>query len=506
MHARPLFRTTVRFLLLFGALQWSAASLFAQARSVTILHTNDMHAAFLPREATWVKQTPRPLVGGFPVLQYLIDSIRNVDPPVLVLDAGDVMTGNPITEEMYRGAEGGALFAMMNMMGYDAWSPGNHDFDISQKNFVALTRIAQFPTVCANMVDSAGKYQFGQRPFVVIERGGLKIGVIGLMSQYLYNLVNQNNLAGIRILSPGQTLKKIAAELKPRTDLLIALTHEGFDGDSLLAMEAPVVDLIVGGHSHTRLRSARRVNGVLIVQAGSNAENLGYLKVKVEQGRVVSYDSKLIQTWERPGIPKTPLAAMADSVQAGIDLRYSVVIGELTGDWIRNDHDQSAIGTFIADAQRRAVHADIGFMNSQGIRSNLMAGPITKRDLFEVLPFRNVLTTFQLRGWQVRDVLKYMVEKRSSIQIAGLNATWNRGTDKTVTFTSVEVGGAPLEDDRWYICTASDYFLGEAPRYIGTEIRDARFLQTTLFSAVEQAVREQSPISPEVLYTIRKSD
>jgi hypothetical protein len=80
----------------------------AQPKTVTLVHTNDMHASFLPHEATWVRDRPKPFVGGFPVLQYLIDSIRNANPPILLLDAGDVMTGNPITDRPFNGADGGA--------------------------------------------------------------------------------------------------------------------------------------------------------------------------------------------------------------------------------------------------------------------------------------------------------------------------------------------------------------------------------------------------------------
>jgi len=231
------------------------------------------------------------MIGGFPRLQSLIDSVRNIESPVLLLDAGDVMTGNPITDRVYGGAEGGALFEMMNMMGYDAWAPGNHDLDISQENLIGLTRIARFPTVCANLVNDSGEFPVGNRPYAVIERGGLRIGIIGLMSQELYGLVHQGNLKGLRVLSPDETLRKYAREIDGRTDLLIALTHQGAVEDSLLALKAPEVDIIVGGHSHTRLGRPWNVNGVLIVQAGSNTEYLGYTRIAVQDDRITRYDA-----------------------------------------------------------------------------------------------------------------------------------------------------------------------------------------------------------------------
>lgn len=473
-----------------------------QEKTITVIHTNDMHAAFLPREAYWIKDKPRPLVGGFPTLQYLIDSIRMADPPVLLLDGGDVMTGNPVTDRPYKGAEGGILFDMMNMMGYDAWCPGNHDFDISQDNFSKLVRIARFPTLSANLVDDFGKPQFGQQPYAIIERGDLRVGIIGLMSQYMVNLVNQNNLVGIKVLSPSETLRKYARIIEPRVDLLIALTHQGVEEDSLLALEVPQIDLIVGGHSHTRLKSARRVNGVLIVQAGSNTENLGYIKVSVENGRVVKYDSRLIPAWQRPGIPRTRLAVLADSMQASIDQEYSLVLGTLTGDWTRKDKSQSAIGTFFAEAQRTALRADVAFMNSQGIRKDMPAGPVTKRDMFELLPFRNAMGTFQLRGYDLRNIVQYYLDQGPSIQIAGLSARYRKQKDGPAVITGILVGDSPLDDQRMYVCAASDYFIGESKRYLGLEIHNAIYVQRTLFAVCEEAFRSASPVTPTVLYTI----
>ena len=115
-----------------------------QPKTLTILHTNDMHASFIPHEAYWIRITPKPMVGGFKELYFTVDSIRKALPATLLLDAGDVMTGNPITERKYEDVYGGALFQMMNMIGYDAWCPGNHDFDVSQENLAGLISLSTF--------------------------------------------------------------------------------------------------------------------------------------------------------------------------------------------------------------------------------------------------------------------------------------------------------------------------------------------------------------------------
>jgi 2',3'-cyclic-nucleotide 2'-phosphodiesterase (5'-nucleotidase family) len=95
--------------------------------TLSILHTNDMHAAYLPNEAFWVRAEEKPFIGGFRELAYVVDSVRRQPIHSLLLDAGDVMTGTPLSDREYRGAEGGLILEMMNMIGYDVWCPGNHD-------------------------------------------------------------------------------------------------------------------------------------------------------------------------------------------------------------------------------------------------------------------------------------------------------------------------------------------------------------------------------------------
>ncbi len=440
-------------------------------RTLTILHTNDMHATFVPREAMWVKTTPRPMVGGFARLQAVADSVRAGRTDVLMMDAGDVMTGNPITERFYRKASGGALFEMMNMIGYDVWCPGNHDLDISQDNLRGLVSIARFPTVSANLLNDRLEFPLGNRPYVILERGGIRIGVIGIMSQELSSLVNQNNLVGLRVLSPVETVQRYIDELDPKTDLLIALTHQGVDEDSALASEVRGLDVIVGGHSHTRLKKPKVVNDVIIVQTGANTENLGVLDLTVADDRVERYDGRLITLWAGQDRPANRVGVFADSLHKEIETEYSEVIGVLREDWIRRD-TLTAFASFVTEAQRAAVQADVAFMNVHGIRKDIAAGPLTKRDLFEALPFRNALTTFQLSGKELRQVLDHAVRTRQAIYVTGISGQWQKKPDSILVWSGLRVGSSVIDDKRLYSCTASDYFVGEARRYLGLQPRE----------------------------------
>ncbi len=486
-----------KYSLVFIALLFLSILLHAQPKTITILHTNDMHASFIPHEAFWMKENPKSMIGGFNELSFKVDSLRKIKMTSILIDAGDVMTGNPITEYAYKGTEGGTLFEMLNMIGYEAWCLGNHDFDISQNNLKKLTTVARFPTLCANVVNSQGIFPLHNKAYTIIEKNGVRIGIIGVMTQGLYNLVNQNNLSDIKVLSPITTTQKYIDELSSKTDVIIALTHEGVDEDSVLAANVHGLNIIVGGHSHTRLKKPKNVNGVLIVQTGSNCENLGVLDLTVEDHSVTKSWETLLPLNYTSDRPKTALSNFIDSIQHTIDDDYNKVIGTLKSDWTRGDGEMG-IGNFIADAQREAAHADVAFMNNHGIRKNVSAGRMTKRDLFEVIPFRNVLVTFQLSGKQIQDVVKNYIQRHSSIQTSGIQCTWKKNSNGEIEFTKFFVNEKPLELNKNYIAAASDYFVGEGKRYLGVDIVAPSFSQQTVFDAVEKKILKEKTIDSRI--------
>jgi len=460
-----------------------------------------MHANFLPHEAFWIKEKPKPLIGGFNELSFAIDSLRRVKPATLMLDAGDVMTGNPITEYSYAGANGGVLFAMMNRIGYDAWTPGNHDFDYTPENLCKLTSIANFPTISANILDTLNNFPVNNKEYIVIEKNSMKIGIIGAMSNEFYDLVSKNSSKGIKILPLVETVKRLAEQLKPQTDLLIALTHEGVDYDSILAANVPELNVIVGGHSHTKLIKPKIVNDVIIVQTGFHCENLGILDITVENHRIVSYNGSLLPLWYNSARKSTPLSVFIDSIKNEIDRDYAVELAELKNDWI-NSRSENAMGNFITDAQREAAGADVGFMNTAGIRNNISAGPITKRDLFEILPFRNILMKFELTGKQIRSIVEYYIDGHPNIQTSGIYCEWRHKLDGTIEFKTFLVDNKPLDENKVYIGAANDYVLGEAKKYLGIEIPDMTSTNLTVFSVVENKLIQMKEIQSYVEHRI----
>ncbi len=443
----------------------------SQPKSLTILHTNDIHAGFVPHEATWIQATPRPMIGGFRELFWIVDSIRRAKGDVLLLDAGDVMTGNPISTIEHEGAKGGALFEMMNKVGYDAWAIGNHDLDVSQDNLRRLTRIARFPTLSANVTDSAGNFVLNNKDYVIILKSGLRIGVLGLTTTDLFNVTNTNNLLGLKVIGIAPVTQRIIDKISPETDLIVAVTHDGVEDDSLLAAATHGLNVIIGGHSHTRLREPRVVNGVVICQTGSNCENLGDLDITVDAHKIVSFQGKLIALWERKDRPENEMSRFVDEFRSKIEKEFGEVIGTLTDDWKRSRSGESNIGGFAADAIREAGKADIGISNSSGIRKDLSAGPIRRLDLFEISPFGNVICTFTAPGASVRGLvtryLQTLISGRTSIDISGITCTWKRGPDGQPQIQKITIAGEDLKDDRQYLWATHDFVMNQKEKYLG---------------------------------------
>lgn len=440
----------------------------ANPLKITILHTNDIHGSYLPGIAAW--ETDKPSIGGFDALNYYVKQERAKSARSLLLDAGDLMTGTLICDMEYRGAYGGALIEMMNMIGYEGWEFGNHDFDKSASNLRKLIGLAQFPVFCANFTND-GRY-FTHDPCHIYNCDSLRVGVIGITYHLMAGMAPPEKLEGFISTDPIAAVNEAVAEIDSLTDLIIVLSHLGIENDRELAKNTRGVDLIIGGHSHTRLEQPEVVNGVLIAQTGSNCRNLGELDLVVAGDSIMTYSGRLIPLYTKNIVSDSALAALIDSFKADIDKSYGVVIAELKQPWETQYRAESNIGDWLTDAMRLELKTDVAFLNSGGIRKNLPAGPVTKMDIHEILPFDNKLVTFQLTGAQLIQIALHNIgleqdSYQGSLQVAGLTYAWKVG-DSGPELVEVMVNGALLKPEKTYSVATIDYVaLSNGEKYFG---------------------------------------
>lgn len=473
---------------------------------ITILHTNDMHGQFVPDSAFTAEGEP--LIGGFIALNHYIKQIRNETPNVILLDGGDFMTGNIICDVEYKNAEGGALVKMMNMIGYDTGVCGNHEFDKPISNIKNLIEIANFPILCANLSDDASN-DFIKKRYHILDVSGLKIGIIGVTPHPLGKSVSAENLEQYHSTDPAEAINNIASEIDSLTDLIIALTHLGTEADKKLAMKLRRVDVIVGGHSHTVLEQPERVNGILIVQAGSHSRYLGRLDLIVAGDTVKEYVRKLIPVINDEIEIDRELGSFVDSLTQVIDKEYGKIIGMLKTDWVITSFAESNLGNWLTDAIRIKTGADVGFINSGGIRKNLKAGPIKVKDVLEIIPFFDYVEVYECTGEQLMTTIMGNAEaqaeqNREILQVSGLKYSWKL-EDGWVQLSGLSVGGKAIELKKVYTAAALDYVIGNYDKYLGFKPEKVVNTNILISDMLVEAVKEAGEIDSRIEGRIRKA-
>lgn len=248
----------------------------ANGQPLVIMHTNDTHSQIDPY--TYKGDVN---VGGFLRREAAIREIRAENPVTLLLDAGDFSQGTPYFNFFHGYVE----VRLMNAMGYDAATLGNHEFDNGTAALAARLKTADFPVVCANYRFDDKKLAKVVKPYVIVERGGRRIGIFGL-GVNLDGYVAPQNARGVTYLDPVETARNMVAELKARDcDLIVCLSHVGVDttkkdNDYEIARQVPEIDVIIGGHTHEEINPPVVVGDTRICQMTNRGKCFGVLTVE----------------------------------------------------------------------------------------------------------------------------------------------------------------------------------------------------------------------------------
>ena len=280
--------TLRKTVVLYMLLLFTAVGAYAQ-KHLEVLHTNDTHSCIMPLNPN-LADTAVAGRGGFLRRVAMIKEERAKNPDLLLIDSGDFSQGSPF----YTMFKGDVEIGLMNLMGYDAVTIGNHEFDFGLENMARIFKMAKFPVVCANY-DFTGTCVEGLvKPYVIIKRNGLRIGLFGLSPQ-LEGLVDLSKCKGVTYLDPVEVGNRVAAELKhdKKCDVVICVSHLGWlrpdeMGDQKLLASSKDIDLVLGGHSHSYFKDLRYVNNadgkaVPVDQNGKNAMYVGKLTLSFDK-------------------------------------------------------------------------------------------------------------------------------------------------------------------------------------------------------------------------------
>ena len=493
--------------LLAGLPSWAAQAADEGGRiRLTVFHTNDIHGWILSRPDS---KTKKP-VGGMATAAQLVKDFRATGQPMLLVDDGDFFQGTP-EGSIPRGK---SMVELFNAMGYDAVTLGNHEFDYGLDVVKALTAEIRAPVVDSNILNAAtGLPVDFVKPYVIKDFGKFKVGIFGILTSRMGALSFEKNIAGLRFVDEIAAARQAVAELRRRgADVVILLSHVGwekptdppFTGDQDIAAAVPGIDLIVGGHSHTPLPVPFRepTNGTLIVQNGGYLTTIGRAVLEIDPARkkVVSAAGELVRLLPETIGQDEETLKIVRRYEEEVGRQLEVVVSSSSAGLFRSRDSESGMGDWLTDCTRKWAKTDIAFQNAGGIRADIVPGPVSLRNIFEIMPFDNLLATIYMKGGSLRRLLDQAVAKSpGSLQVSGLSFRYDREASEGSRATDIAVGGLPLADDQVYSVSAPDFVVQGGDEYGAfSEATDKAITETLIRDLLTWCAKKYSPIvTPE---------
>ncbi|MCL2007268.1 MAG: 5'-nucleotidase C-terminal domain-containing protein [Treponema sp.] len=440
---------------------------------LVLLHTNDHHGRLLP-------QNDR---GGVAERATFINSVRARHQNVLLVDAGDMNTGTAFANLF----SGDLDIESYNLLGYDAATFGNHEFNVDLAKIQRQVALADFPFVSSNVRMANGDF-LGGNQYIVKEYEGFRVGIIGITTlRTLY--ISGAHAMPLTFVPEIEAARAVVPILRDRekVDIIIALTHmgdvrEGEDHVTVndLAAAVPDIDIIIDGHSHSTYAMPVRVGKTFIMSANEWGKYVGQARVYIVDGRIaqliwqpVEINSPTNQAFA----PNAAVNAFLAPYVARADASLREVIGNASSTFIFGDRQtrfhETALGNMITDANvwyfREVANQqlDFAFHNGGNMRAELRAGPLTREDILTVLPFENYLYIVSLRGSELIELFNFIA---TIPQGAGGFPQFSSEVRYTLDIpsqriTNLTVGGAPIDPNRIYRFCTNDFLLSGGDGY-----------------------------------------
>jgi len=487
-----------------------------KAIDLSIMHVNDTHAN----------------VEQYPKLTTAVNQVRSEKPNALLVDAGDVFSGTLYFNQYL----GKADLGFMNDLGYDAMTFGNHEFDKDSKVLADFIKEMKFPILSANVnvtkdpvlgplfkseisADAKGGNIY---PAIIKMVDGEKVGIFGLTTEDTTFLANPSK--DIVFENAVDKAKATVASLKEQgVNKIIVLSHLGYGPDQNLATAVDGIDVIVGGHTHTKLDKpelVEKAEPTVIVQANEYLKFLGVLNVSFDENGVVkSQDGKLLDV--NTYTADADAQAKVDELKKPLDELKKTVIGSsnvfLDGERTNVRYKETNLGNLIADGMAQKANeilknnTTIAMQNGGGIRASIKQGDVTLGDVHTVMPFANLLVTLDLTGQEIWDALEHSVSKVESgagqfMQVSGLQFKYDPKKDPYKRVWEVNVktadGFEPIDLTKTY-SVATNAFVADGGDGFSMfkKAKDAGRIHELLlvdYEILTEYFTKNSPVAPTV--------
>jgi len=522
----------ILFLVLILTLPAAALADGPDLRKVTVVSTNDFHGALIGRVHSW---SHGDVVGGAEWLAGYLNIVRDENPDgFLYLDDGDSMQGTLISNYF----DGASTIEVFNAMGVAAMAVGNHEFDWGQEVLQDRYDQADFPFLAANVFfkKEHGNPDHGHggrphwaKPYVVRQVNGVNVGIIGIANPETPSVTNPVNVDNLMFTDPVEAVNEVLPEAEAEgATMIVVLAHIGgfypppFEEieDLACGLDPDKVDLIISGHTHSRIDDV--ICGIPVVQAYSSGTAFARVDFDVDAttGEVVSYQMNYKPTttyqtyygnpakykrWDTGEWvvvePDPEVAAIVDYYEALIEEVKNEVIGETTTAITRNYRYESAMGDWVTDIMRAYDPSiDFALTNSGGLRADIDAGPITFGEVFEALPFDNTLVMVELDGNEVRQVLEEGITgEHGVVQVSGLQFTfdYDAPVGSRIVGDVIDLStGQPLDPNTTYVVAVNDFMANGGDDYDTLPLNPQTNTYVLVRDIVVDWVKANSPFTP----------
>lgn len=480
----------------------------AAERRVTIAFTNDFESAYDPVEAWWRDDIGR--IGGIAELATLVDRLRSDSEAFFLFDAGDIFTGT-----LAQRTHGAVSFDLMALMGYDAMVIGNHEFEYGWQVLAEQKNRVAFPVLGANLFYRGSAHPFAQ-PWTIVERSGVRVGVVGVMGQDAGTALIPSHIAGLDVRDPASVIAPVVARLREECDLVVVLTHQGMtapmqtndEADATvqrgnaanlaLAGAVPGIDAILAGHTDAGTREPLRHpdTGTVVMQTFGQGQHLGVLEFTIDDDGA-RFEGGRLEPVNADALEPDPVVAARLAQYRARHPDLFDPVGSTTDALTRAYYRESSLGNALADVVRDAAGAEIGLMPSGALRRDLPGGVVRRVDLLDAFPFEDRVARVVLSGKVLSRVIEQGLSlERGLLQVSGLEVEYDPARPAGNRLVAVRVGGRPLDDEARYVVGTLEILAEGGDRYeqFGdaerVEMLDTRFAEALLHAfRVAEVVR-----------------
>lgn len=438
--------------------------LFPEYKSLTILHTNDMHGFFI--EGAYDGMGAAKMATFYKMMEDMSEN-------TLIMDAGDALQGHNLVTL----SDGEVGTRVLNALGYDVMNVGNHEFDYGSAQTEKLAGMLDFPLLASNVTKENGSLFLDD--YVVFEVDGIKVGVFGLATPETTYKSHPDNTVGLTFEDIYETGADMVATLEAmNVDVIVGLVHLGDEGEytsESLVEAVDGIDLIIDGHSHSSYDNGFMVGDTLIVSAGEKTKNIGVVEFAFKDGAMDSKGASLFTKDESLDlVDDVAMTALIAEIKSANDIITEEVVATspvvLNGEKASVRAGETNLGNLLTEALLNISGADVAFTNGGGIRSSIDAGPVTKGEVLTVLPYGNTVRVIEVTGADLVAAIEngidmYPEAKGAFPHIAGMTVKFDSTKAAGERVVELKVAGALVDLTKTYKLATNDFIVAGGDGY-----------------------------------------